>query len=164
MNAQKGFTLIELMIVIAIIGILAAIAIPQYQNYIARSQFSESQVLLSGVKTAAQEKIDQGKTFDASTGASTASTNALGVQLEGKYGLIGSNKTTATAPAWNGTDDTYPVSYYFNDTVNKNLRDKKVIMTYTQASGKWECTTDVPQQYANNCAAIATTPPPKEEK
>ena len=151
MNAQKGFTLIELMIVIAIIGILAAIAIPQYQNYIARSQFSESQVLLSGVKTAAQEKIDQGKTFT----ASTDDTNALGVQLEGKYGLIGSNKTTATAPAWNGTDATYPVSYYFNDTVNKNLRGKKVIMTYTQASGKWECTTDVPQQYANNCAAIA---------
>jgi len=75
MNAQKGFTLIELMIVVAIIGILAAIAIPQYQNYIARSQFAESHTLLGGARTAAQEKIDQGTAFAASTGASTAATN-----------------------------------------------------------------------------------------
>src|SRR5690606_18038089 len=50
-NVQKGFTLIELMIVVAIIGILAAVAIPAYQDYTARAQASEAVNLLGGIKT-----------------------------------------------------------------------------------------------------------------
>lgn len=60
MNAQKGFTLIELMIVVAIIGILAAIAIPAYQDYITRSQASEGVSLAGGLKTAAAENRQLG--------------------------------------------------------------------------------------------------------
>ena len=51
MNAQKGFTLIELMIVVAIIGILAAIAIPQYQNYVTKSQVTRAIGELGSYKT-----------------------------------------------------------------------------------------------------------------
>jgi type IV pilus assembly protein PilA len=55
MKNQKGFTLIELMIVVAIIAILAAIAISQYQDYVIRSQVSEGSSLADGVKTAIGE-------------------------------------------------------------------------------------------------------------
>lgn len=60
MNAQKGFTLIELMIVIAIIGILAAIAIPAYQTYTAKSQVSAGLAEIAGAKTGYEVRVNEG--------------------------------------------------------------------------------------------------------
>ncbi|RLT91684.1 MAG: pilin [Ketobacter sp. GenoA1] len=58
---QQGFTLIELMIVVAIIGILAAVAIPQYQNYIARSQVTRVMQETGAIKTAVEACINDGR-------------------------------------------------------------------------------------------------------
>ena len=83
---QKGFTLIELMIVIAIIGILAAIAIPAYQNYIIRSQVTEGLSLADSWKTAVGEFFANYGTFPtgySSTGSST--TIAMANASSGKY-------------------------------------------------------------------------------
>ena len=77
---QKGFTLIELMIVVAIIGILAAVAIPAYQDYTIRAQASEGPALTSGLKTSIAE-------FYSDRGAWPADNAALGLTntIQGSY-------------------------------------------------------------------------------
>ncbi len=82
-SIQKGFTLIELMIVVAIIGILAAIAIPAYQDYTIRAQVSEGLTLAAGAKTAVAESYS-------TTGVTPADRTAAGMtatvtDTSGKY-------------------------------------------------------------------------------
>ncbi len=88
-SKSRGFTLIELMIVVAIIGIIAAIAIPSYQDYVARTQVSRAVGELSGYKTPVEEFVQRGntgftaadlnyKTSDITTGALDINFNADG--------------------------------------------------------------------------------------
>jgi type IV pilus assembly protein PilA len=79
---QKGFTLIELMIVVAIIAILAAIAIPAYQDYTIRSQVSEGPVLADGAKTAVAEFFQNNGRFPPSNASAGLATPA---SIKGQY-------------------------------------------------------------------------------
>ena len=74
----RGFTLIELMIAVAIIGILVAVGMPQYQNYVARAQVAEGLTLASGAKTAVAEYFDTNGTFPADNAAAGLATTITG--------------------------------------------------------------------------------------
>src|SRR5499433_3353660 len=88
-SVQKGFTLIELMIVVAIIGILAAIAIPAYQDYTIRAQVTEGLNLSDAVKVAVADYYTQNGVFPAA-GLTTAAPGGLGFTAvsTGKYGTV----------------------------------------------------------------------------
>lgn len=156
MNAQKGFTLIELMIVVAIIGILAAIAIPQYQNYTARSQASEAINLLGGLKTPVMDIAGMSGLATACSTANAVPNTAVGpapdnsvpagaLHKDNGHTLSGSYvekiEADGTTPA------TCKLTATFKNTagINDKLKAKKVIFTYTQAGGNWKCTSDLDQ-------------------
>lgn len=115
MKKQQGFTLIELMIVVAIIAILAAIAISQYQDYVIRSQVSEGSALADGTKTAVAEFYQNRGRFPATNESAGLSAegeikgeyvSAIDVSAGGTPGVIGAayagpkahNKLSSVAP------------------------------------------------------------------
>ncbi|MCL5763872.1 pilin [Neisseria meningitidis] len=123
---QKGFTLIELMIVIAIVGILAAVALPAYQDYTARAQVSEAILLAEGQKSAVTEYyLNHGKWPDGNSDAGVATSS----EIKGKYVEkveVAKGVITATM---------------LSTGVNKEIQGKKLSLWAKRQAGsvKWFC-------------------------
>ncbi|HGJ8625061.1 TPA: pilin [Neisseria gonorrhoeae] len=123
---QKGFTLIELMIVIAIVGILAAVALPAYQDYTARAQVSEAILLAEGQKSAVTEYyLNNGEWPKDNTSAGVAASSTI----KGKY--------VKQVEVKNGVVTAQMAS----TGVNKEIQDKRLSLWAKRQDGsvKWFC-------------------------
>lgn len=141
-QVQKGFTLIELMIVIAIIGILAAIAIPAYQNYTIRAQVTEGLTLADGWKTAIAE-------YYANTGTMPAAI----ANLAGTTSSIGKYESGITV-------STGSIVITYGGSANAKIQGSKLgLIPYTNANNDvlWQCGLAAVPAAAANATQVGAT-------
>ncbi|TVT81862.1 pilin [Acinetobacter colistiniresistens] len=163
-SMQKGFTLIELMIVVAIIGILAAIAIPQYQTYIAKSQVSRAVGEAGALKTVVEDCLNNGKTtVGSATGnciiGATGSNILTGNAQSGETLATGTGVPQVTL---NTTGAATIVGTFGNSasTALKSGTAAKVTWTRT-VDGTWSCGSTAVEKYNNaSCPTTAAAAGP----
>lgn len=133
-NMQQGFTLIELMIVVAIIGVLAAIALPAYQGYLARSQMTEALNLAGGLKWVVGEAYSQTSACPSSGSAGVAAASTVSGNYVDQVEVSSDCKIIATMRT---------------SGLNPNISGKTLTLQMTDNGGSisWTCTSNAEQKY-----------------
>lgn len=151
---QKGFTLIELMIVVAIIGILAAVAIPAYQNYIAKSQVSRVMGEAGGLKTTVDTCIFDGKTTVVYADT-TVATECFVSAGESNIQAVSANGAIPVVTI--GATGTATIVATFGQSAAADLKagTAKTLTWARTTTGTWTCTTNAAAKYApSGCPGV----------